>query len=190
MSMKFDRTLLVNMLTKKAGYDVATPHGADRLQKDIASETGELLSVNTIRRLTGSLPYSGSQRVSTLDIVAQYLGFQDTKGLLTYLDDHTSDFGQAPSLINLADLLPGTMVELEWSPNRRIILNHIEGHQYLVEEAFNSKLQAGDIMEVGMVAEGMPFMTRNVIRGGVPMGPFTAAPESGLTKVSVFEPEQ
>lgn len=188
--MKFDRTILVKMLTGKAGYDVSTPHGADRLQKDIESATGERLSVNTIRRLTGSLSYSGSQRISTMDIIAEYLGYQDAKGLLAYIDDHTSDFGQSPSLIDLGELQPGTKVELEWAPNRRIRLNHIEGPRYMVEEASNSKLKEGDILEVGMVAEGMPFILRDVIRGDTHLGPYTAAPESGLTLVRIAEPQQ
>lgn len=188
--MNFDRTILVKMLTTKAGYEVSTAHGADRLQKDIHTATGEMLSVNTIRRLTGSLPYSGSQRISTLDIVAEYLGYGDAKILLAYLDDHTSDFGLSPSLIYMADLPPGAKVELEWAPDRRITLLHIEGHRFIVEKAFNSKLKEGDILEAGTVGEGMPFISRDVIRGDTHLGPFTAAPESGLTKVIISEPQQ
>lgn len=174
------------MLAEKAGYDVATPHGADRLQKEIESQTGERLSVNTIKRLAGILPYKGSIRISTVDILARYLGYSSAKELMAIMEGNTSDFKLPPHYLDLSELHTDERVILEWSPNRRIIIRNIKEGRYIVEKAFNSKLKEGDILEVGVVAEGMPFMVRDVIRADRSLGPYTAAQESGMSKVEIF----
>lgn len=46
------------LLSRKAGVDVATPAGSDVLRHDIESATGQLLSLNTVKRLTGVIPYN------------------------------------------------------------------------------------------------------------------------------------
>lgn len=185
--MVMDKGMIVKMLAKKAGYDVATPHGSERVQKDIELQTGERLSVNTVKRLTGVLPYDGLLRTSTLDIIARYLGYRGTGELLADLEGKASDFSLPEHFVDLSELQPETRVVLEWSPNRRIVMRHIEGGRYLLEQSCNSKLQAGDIIAAGMVAEGMPFIVRDVMRGDASMGPYTAAPENGLTKVDIVE---
>lgn len=176
------------MLSSKVGYDISTPHGAERLQKDIESQTGERLSVNTIKRLSGLLPYEGSQRGSTLDIFARYLGYADAKELLAFMEGNASDFRLPPNFIDLSSLPAGAKVVLEWTPGRRITMRHIDGASYSVEESVNSKLWKGDVLETGVVAKGIPFVVRNVAREGGNLGPYTAAQENGLTKIEIVAP--
>ena len=173
------------MLAERAGYDVATPHGAERLQKEIEGLTGERLSVNTVKRIVGILPYAGMPRASTLDIVASYLGFKDAKTLEAFIARGVSDFALPPRYIDLTALQPDATVGVEWSPGRRITLRHLSDGRYILSESVNSKLREGDIINVGIVAEGLPLMVREVIREGVSLGPYTAALEGGLTKVEI-----
>lgn len=70
--MKLSREA-IKLLSEKSGRDVTTPVGADYLRNDIEATTGEPLSLNTVKRLTGLLPYDSEPRQSTLDILAGYI---------------------------------------------------------------------------------------------------------------------
>lgn len=181
-----DRVRLIKMLTEKSGYDVTTPHSAALLQRDMEIATGERLSVNTIKRLAGVIEYSGGIRESTLEIVALYLGFKSVKELKNSLAETTSDFNLPSNGVNLAALPSDTLVEIEWLPDRKVRLRHLSMGRYLVEESLNSKLKSGDILTLGIAGEGMPFMAAGVERDGESLGPYTAAPESGVTAVSIL----
>lgn len=185
--MKRDNGILIRMLSERAGYDVATPHGAEKLQKDILSATGERLSVNTVKRLTGVLPYESEPRLSTLEILARYLGFGHLESLEAALKENISGFCLPENFIDASTLPPGAMLYLEWAPGRRVAMRHTEGEYYRVEAVENSKLRKGDLLTLGYVAEGYPLIAKDVMRGGINMGEYTAAAEGGLTKVALDE---
>lgn len=180
------KSRLVEMLTEKCGYDVATPYSALRLQSDIESATGERLSVNTLKRLTGVLEYQGQLRESTLDIVARFLGYRSFGELKTYMESATSDFRLPSKGIDTVGLPIGTRMEIRWSPDREIRIRHLSEGRYAVEEALNSKIKSGDIMTLGVVGEGMPLIATDIEREGMNLGSFTAAPESGVTVVKIL----
>ncbi|MCH5214139.1 MAG: hypothetical protein J1E97_03025 [Muribaculaceae bacterium] len=177
---------LTALLTEKSGYEVNHPHAAKRLQSDIESATGERLSVNTIKRITGVLDYDGQLRGSTLEIVARYLGYQSFRELEAYLDGASSDFLLPPNGIDLAALQSGTRIEISWAPDREIRLRHLSQGRYAVEEAVNSKIKRGDIMTLGVAGVGLPLIATDIERAGSSLGPFTAAQESGVTAVRIL----
>lgn len=51
--------IVVKLLELKAGFSVDTPAGAERLMVAIERETGERISINTVKRLTGVIDYDG-----------------------------------------------------------------------------------------------------------------------------------
>lgn len=177
---------LVKMLAEKSGYDVATPHSAIRLQRDIELATGERLSVNTIKRITGVLDYDGQLRESTMDIVAQYLDFRSAKELEANLANASSDFRLPFHGIDLTSLQTDTRVEIEWSPGRKIRLRHLSHGHYIVEDSFNSKIKNGDILTLRIAGEGLPLIASEVEREGESLGPYTAAPDMGVTVVKIL----
>lgn len=185
-AMRPDKGILVKMLADKAGYDVTTPHGADRLQKDIELASGERLSVNTIKRLTGVIGYEGGLRESTLDIVALYLGYNSARELNIFLSGASSDFRLPSNCMDLASLPADTLMEIEWLPDRKIRLRHLSGGRYLVEESLNSKIKDGDFLSLRIAGEGLPLLASDVERDGKSLGPYTAAPESGVTTVKIL----
>lgn len=180
-----DRISLIRWLSAKAGYDVTTPHGAERLQKDIQKLTGELLSVNTIKRLTGVIAYDSTPRLSTLEILARYLGFPTLEALRSASGGKISGFNLPENFTDVSALAPGTVIKMEWAPDRRIVTRHLAGDYYQVEESVNSKLHKGDILCLRYVAEGYPLIVREVRRGGKSIGAYTAASDGGLTKVEI-----
>lgn len=180
-----ENTYLLRLLSAKAGCDVTTPHGAERLRNDIQKETGERLSVNTVKRLTGVIPYEGHPRLSTLEILARYLGFPTLEALRGAAEGNISGFSIPENFIDASALATGALLRMEWAPDRRIAVRHLGEGSYEIVEAENSKLRRGDILALGYVAEGYPLMVREVRRGEDNMGPYTAAADGGLTKVEI-----
>ena len=81
------KTVLINMLSRKAGRNVSTPHGCEWLCHDIAACTKESISVNTLKRLTGVLKdYNDGKihlRGANKDILARYLGYKEWSDFCT-----------------------------------------------------------------------------------------------------------
>ena len=177
---------LVPLLEKECGYDVTTPSGSERLAYDIESKTGERLSRQTIQRITGVIETDGTPRRATMDIIARYLGFPDAPALNHFMTYGTSAFKRVPGLITINELEVGDTVELAWSPDRRLTLEYLDSGEMLVVSAENSKLAPGDRLTILQVMKGYPLLVKNVVRDGLSLGEYSAAPESGLTHVDVI----
>lgn len=177
---------IIEMLARKAGRDVRTPAASDWLQKDILTVTGQTLSVQTVKRMTGVLRTESSPSRTSLDIIARYLGFEDYPAVERSLLHGVSDFKRDEGLVEIDRLPSGARLELRWSPDRRIVLTRTESGTCLVTEAENSKLRVGDCLTLTQVMEGYPLNVREVVRNGESLGPYTAAPEYGLSFVRLL----
>ena len=174
------------MLSRKVGFDVSTPYGARKLCDDIFALTGEKVSLNTIKRLTGILSYDSSPREITMNIIAAYLGFPDWTTLELYLNNKISEFNTESGFIDLSMLPVGQEVQIEWLPDRKIRIRHDEGNKYRVVESLNSKLETGDILKLSQIAVGFPFIVGDVQRNNQSLGNYTAAPTDGITKFLIL----
>ncbi|MDE6378035.1 MAG: hypothetical protein K2K72_04750 [Duncaniella sp.] len=186
--MKLNRAI-IRQLSKEAGRNVNTPEGAAYLRNDIESVTGERVSLNTIKRLTGVIEYNGHPRESTLDIIARYLGYESYSTMI----DNTQLRGSAISyhfpFISLRALPIGTLVSFTWDPNRFIAIRHLGNGQYSVEQSINGKLQVGDILTTYHICNRYPFMVDNVVRNGESIGSYIAGAENGISLFDIVKPE-
>lgn len=177
---------IISMLGKKIGCDITQPHGASLLRNDIESKTGEYLSLNTIKRLVGIIPYDFNPRPVVLEILARYLDFSSWKILNDYVNNHISEFTSEPSLIDLTSLKEGKEVSIEWEPDRKILIRHLGGGEYHVVSAENSKLKANDVLIISAAGEGFPFVAKSVIREGKNLGSYTASAERGISLMKIL----
>lgn len=177
---------VISMLSHKLGTDVTTPAGATQLSHDIESVTGEHLGRNTVKRLMGIIPYENNPRRATLEILANYLGFESWAVLTAYINDRVSQFGNEP-FMSLNDVADGKKVRIEWQPDRKIVIQQRGEGRFEVISSENSKLKAGDILEQASASQGFPLLVKSVIRGGKNLGTYTAAAEFGVSKLSVSD---
>lgn len=178
--------VLIDMLSRKAGCDVTTAQGAHALCNDILAVTGEPVSLNTIKRLTGIISYEKTHRDGTKAVIARYLGFADWSMLQSFLDNKISDFNTNSGFLEMSSLPDGQEVEIEWLPDRKIMIRHLEGCQFEVVSNCNSKLLPGDILNMSQIAVGFPLIVSEVIRDGRSLGNYTAAVTDGITKLHVL----
>lgn len=172
---------IIKALNEKVGMDVTTADGASRLRNDIESATGEYLSLNTVKRLTGVIAYGSEPRTATLDIIADYLGYGSHLMMMAAVHGCTSSFGGHDGMIEVSKLPVGTRIEMVWEPDRRVSIVHIGEGVCRVDYAVNSKLAEGDLLTLSQLADQFPLLVTNVRRDNRDMGPFTAGRQKGVT---------
>ncbi len=69
--------LQLEKLSEINHQDVTTPAGASVLALDIEKKTGCCLGLNTVKRLVGVIPSDVTPRRTTLNVLANYLGYPD-----------------------------------------------------------------------------------------------------------------
>lgn len=182
--MKLNQAV-IDMLSEKTGKDVQTPYGADYLRNDIEAITGEALSLNTVKRLVGLLPYESSPRTITLNIISRYLGFSSWQLLQEYVAGKISDFNVEDLFVDLTKQPLNSLIKLRWQPDRYISICHLGNGKYRVVESVNSKLQPDDVLHLSQVASGFPFMVKTVERNGRNLGNYIAAKKTGIDSIEI-----
>lgn len=178
--------LQLEKLSEKVGQDVTTPAGATMLQLDIETATGVSLGLNTVKRLVGVIPTEViAPRLTTLNTIANYLGYPDWKAMDKDLNMEGSGFNQNNIFTEMSALPIGTRVEIGWRPDRRLIIRHDGDGIYEVIESRNSKLSPKDILSLSQLAVGFPFVTHDVIRDGKSLGSYQAALDAGITLLTI-----
>lgn len=178
---------IISLLSRKTGVDVATPAGSDILRHDIESATGLSLSLNTVKRLTGVIPYNCEPRPDTLEIVARYLGYPSWQLLKADSEGNVSLMGAPEGAVYSSGLLPGAVVEVTWEPGRRVTLRREAHGSFVVLEAERSKLLPGDELTVAAIVPGFPLLASGVVRGTVSLGAYSAAVDCGVKSVRILE---
>ncbi len=175
----------ISYLNMKAGCDVTTPAGATILSHDIESKTGERLSANTIKRLTGVIEYQNKPRISTLNIIARYLGHSSWEGFERALKKGSSIFGDFYPFVEICKLKKDALLSFRWDPDREITLRHTQGCKCEVMRSVNSKLMPGDQLVMSQLAERFPFYVKDVVRGSEHLGSYCAATETGISDLKI-----
>ena len=101
-------------------------------------------------------------------------------------DKGNSDFGTNGDELRADDLSAGTLVEVTYLPDRAIIFRYLGNRRFKVVSSVNSKLSAGDEVEILNFVLHHPLLVLNVWRNGMSLGQFTAGRVSGLSSIQVL----
>lgn len=184
--MKLSKELR-NKLLNKAGLTMGTPAVGSRLSEIIYAKTGQRLGVNTIKRLIGIYDDGCKPRRFTLEVVAKYLGYKTLDELMKHNEKENSGFlNNVSGDIVSAELKPGAIVTITYSPDRMVMLRHEEGDQYMVVRSENSKLLKGDLCSAVHIRSGMPFYATDVTRKGKKLGRYIAGEDGGIKIVEII----
>lgn len=148
----------------------------------IQQETGEYISVASIKRLWGYVRYTSKPSRRILDLLARYIGlsgFTDFCNARSGTEVLVSEFIDLPKL-DSSNLVCGAQVELGWGPNRYVLLEHIGEGRFVVSEAENSKIRVGDTATIPHFIYGRPLLMERVMRGETCLGNYVAGKERGL----------
>lgn len=151
----------------------------------IESATGQHLSTSTLKRLWGYVNDAPAPRISTLDILAQYVGDHSFRSFCNRLKvgkEDTSAFFKT-AFIAPEELAEGSLVEIGWVPDRLVQIEYLGENLFRVVSSKNSKLQVGDEFEATSLMTGYPLCLSGVLRDGKWTTPFVAGKNGGLTIV-------
>ena len=179
---------LKQLVERKFGKVLGTTTDFEEFSLHVDRLTGLRLSASTLKRLWGYVGDSHKPRTCTLDILAQYIGHKDYADFKSWLKTsvrYNSSFFDANQLTS-AELRPGSVVEIGWSPNRLLHLSYSGDSIYEVVYSANSKLARGDRFVTGCFIKGQPLYLPYVERGGVRTAPFVAGRNGGLTIINVI----
>lgn len=182
---EFLKTTVKARLEEACGRRLDTPTDCQAVVDGIWEKLHEHVSLNTIKRLVGFLPYEKSHRKSTLDIIARYLGYAGWVELVAALQGSNSDFAMNAETILAAQLHTGDCVRLTYHPNRKLTLRFHGDGRFFVEESVNSKLQVGDVVAISALTLHYPLLVSDVVRDGKSLGEYTAGKVGGITSLSL-----
>lgn len=158
--------LLCKKIEERYGQPIETTEDFERLSNDIRDVTKERLSVSTLKRAFGRVASSRRRRDTTLNILAQYIGFRDWKDYLFILKSsigEESDF-KAINAIAIDRLAIGEQLKISWLPNREIYVEYLGDKKFIIRKAVNTKLLQGDTIEIELLAPGEPMFISRITR--------------------------
>ena len=138
-------------IRKRAGFQDKTlsPSDFDFLESDIKKELPQAaINAKTLKRFFGydKTPESSFLRLYTLDVLSQYVGYENWHAYLGHLHllegNGSGDFKGEE--INVDDLSFGETLQIAWQPNRKSTLKYLGNQQFEIIETENSKWQVGD----------------------------------------------
>lgn len=181
-------TFVKYLLSKKSGLRLDDGAHLNLLIEKIAEQEHEIIGLNTMKRLMGQIKDEREPRLSTLNIIAHYLGFPNwevmEEATRRYNSKFTSDDG---SLASFA-VPEGSLVEYTYLPDRKVTLRHRTASTYEVVHNENSQLHEGDIVEVSVFMLHFPLIVSDVVRDGQSLGSYIAGKWTGLKSLKLIEP--
>lgn len=171
-------------LARKFGHEIENSSDFDNLSIAIEEKTGERLSVNTLKRLFGYIQSVASPRATTMDILANYLGYKTWKRYIYSKENCRSSAFRIwegdKKDIDVSALKPQMHVSFCYEPDRAVTLKYLGDFIFEVESSSNSKLLKGDLLTISHFCYGYPLHVSKVIREGEYLGSFEAGREGGI----------
>ena len=172
---------ITQLLSKQCGRAIATSADCTFLALDIEAATHERVGVNTLKRLLGFIHDERESRITTLNIIANYLGYDNWDDLkLIDSEKGNSAFDDTLDELHSTHLAVGTIIEVTYLPDRKLTIRYQGDNSFVVDQSLNSKLQAGDLLQLEHIVRGYPLLVSEVVREGNSLGSFTAGKQQGI----------
>lgn len=179
---------ILRRLKDKVGLEMAKSSDFDALSQSITDSTSENLSVNTLKRLFGFKTDKVVPRLSTMDIIAQYLGYSDYESLIKELGDDADISLFTPiDCLEVQELEKGTQIRVAYNPNRVFFLTYLGDYHFIVNDVEGSKnIRKGDLLTITQLAVGHRFVVSHVVRDGQDLGTYESAKFKGLKSIETM----
>ena len=178
---------ILRRIKEKAGISMNKSVDFDILAQSIKDKTNESLGVNTLKRLFGYKTEKVVPRLSTMDIIAQYLDCSDFESLIKELgEDADISIFTPVDCIEVLELGKGTQVRIAYDPNRVFFLTYLGDFKFIVNEVEGSRnILKGDVLTITQLAVGHRFLVAHVERDGYDLGGYESAKYNGLKSVEI-----
>jgi hypothetical protein len=177
---------LCRAVEHSAGHSVSTSGDFIRLSGQIEGRLGETLGISTLKRVWGKVGDGEQPRMATLNLLAQFCGHADYQAFVADVcgeDDYATSHRIIVTAINTDNLKKGALLILEWNPDRKILIEHLNKGHFKVCSSQNSKLQVGDTFHCDRMLPGQPCYLDHLTHDGDTSPYYVMGIQGGLTKI-------
>lgn len=174
--------LLKRQTEQMFGRQMATPKDFSKLAENIFNRIHVQVSPTTLKRIWGYLDEPVATRVSTLNILSQFLGYsswdsfcENAKGSL----EPQSNF-IINKMVSTETIPPHAHIRLTWAPGRVCEIVHEGSGLFSVVRSERTKLLAGDTFECRLFIEKEPLYLYNLIHQGQKIPAYVAGKQEGV----------
>lgn len=179
---------LRNDIEQHIGLKLQSPNDFQQLIQQIWSTQHRILSLSTVKRLWGYVESNASPRISTLNILSQFLSYTDWNAYLVALEQRTESESALfeGEGIRSTELTEGDLVEVSWLPNRMCIFRYLGNNHFVVEEVKHAKLHVGDTFNAVAFVIGKPMYLDQLALQDDTITSYVAGKKNGITNVKVI----
>lgn len=158
-------TQLLTDIESALGRKLQTPKDFNFLRERIYAQQHILISRTTLMRIWGYVAEEVKPRKSTLDVLTQFLGYQDWdeyqhNSLLPKEQQSNPVLNRRLSVEKVLNV--GDRLRLTWHPDRTCDIKYMGELRFRVTDSVNTRLHEGDTFECSLIIEGEPLYLDNV----------------------------
>lgn len=179
---------ILRRIREKVGLGMTRSADFDVLSQAIRDYTNENLGVNTLKRMFGFKTEKVVPRLSTMDIIAQYLGSENYETLVRELGEDADISIFTPiDCLDIQNLAKGSQIQVTYDHNRIFTLTYIGEFKFIVNDVAGSRnIRKGDLLTITQLAVGHRFVASHVNRDGVDLGAYESAKYKGVKSVEII----
>ncbi len=160
-----------------------TPKEFEYLRERIYARLHILVSRTTLMRIWGYLDEGVTPRASTLDILAEFLGYQgweeyQQNALLPKEQQSSPVLNRRLSVAK--SLARGDCLRLTWQPDRVCDIEYMGDMTFRVISSCNTRLRVGDTFQCSLIIEGEPLYLDNLKQDDAPAIAYVCGKKSGV----------
>lgn len=175
-------TALRARVESSANIAATTPMQFGRLSESIRRRTGVLLSPTTLKRMWGYIDEPVTPRLSTLDVLARFCGWNDYKDFVAgNIPEIESGNISTRSIRAGEDILTGGRVRLFWAPARMCEIEYEGDSGWVVIDSEGTRLKPGDRFLCPLIISGEPLYIDNLVKEGNRGGIYVCGRRAGIT---------
>jgi hypothetical protein len=134
------------------------------IEADIFIRIGKSLSGSTIERIVGLTRDQRNIRISSLEILSDYLDFKSVNQLLSYIESNSLKTQSERAAFDLSTFIKSHIIKIVFGDNKEISIRHLETNKFEVVLSKNSKLIKGDSIEINQLELGEELVFGNIRR--------------------------
>lgn len=160
-----------------------TPKDFDFLRECIFAQRHQLVSNTTLKRVWGYLGDRVQPRVSTLDILVQFLGYRGWEDYCRGAQVSTeppSNPAMGRRLGVQDSLTRGDCIRLTWQPARVCDVEYLGELTFRVIASENTRLQKGNTFQCSLIVEGEPLYLDNLRQKDYPPIAYVCGKHTGV----------
>lgn len=170
------------------GIKMETRRHFDMLAATVFEHTKQMVSPTTLRRFWGYQDSESNASINTLNLLSRFVGYNSWEHFVANTNgkgEVPSDFINERNTLNVEALHTGDKVCLNWSPDRKVIIEFQGLDAFRVLESQNSKLQPNDTFHCKQFVEGMPLLCKSLLRVGYATMDYVCGKNGGIRFVTI-----